>query len=70
MIELSHLIQPNQESLKEIVVDGGRESKIKETFETLLLKQAQRVIVNVGGTKFETFVDTFTKHGTKTMLGK
>ena len=34
-----------------------------------VVNSSKRIILNVGGEKFETYVDTCTKHGRKTMLG-
>jgi len=39
------------------------------TKEVLTINNDQKIILNVGGTRFETRLDTITKHGTNTMLG-
>jgi len=47
----------------------GAEKTSELDTSTLLKQTSRRVVFNVGGTKFETYVDTCTKLGTATLLG-
>jgi len=79
-IKLNSTLRSNGRDEADVMEEEGdsfvtkAEESVEELGDDVSMKQflshnSKRVILNVGGQKFETYVDTCTKHGRTTMLG-